>query len=93
MDFLSLVFGTGLWWENEAGGERGVARWLLLSLAGAGQSWAGSWWSQLGWASFWKNHWYWLMITSTTRARQELTLTSMGSDTPSQSHIYNIFIM
>ena len=89
--FHHLVLGTGLICDMLSA-KAGVARWLVS--IEPGDNWqavrqTGSWWSQLGsWASFWKNHLYWMMIISTTRDKLELTLMSIGSLTPSQSHIY-----
>ena len=47
----------------------------------------GSKWSQGREASFWKNHSYWVMMSSTTWARALPAIMSSGSWTASHSHI------
>ena len=70
--FFSLLVGPGL----VVGGGWCKPRGVL-----------GSRWSQGREASFWKNHSYWVMMSSTTWARALPTTMSRGSCTASHSQI------
>ena len=73
--FLSMVVGALAMVEGGRGG------WYRPSGV------VGRRWSQGREASFWKNHSYWVMMSSTTCARALPTIMSMGSCTASHSQI------